>query len=248
MLRGEPGRASANRLLILTPETAGLMPGGACLRVEDFSRVRGEIASREAAAAAVVLSGWNGPEMTVESVDLGVRPALFSRETALAYDDALKGLRAADATRSVMSPEEMRRGAPGLARQAVDGRVRAQTLRTMVGAGPGTTPSGDDVIVGVLAGLRALGLDRQAAALALQLGPLIGNTTLASRHYLSAAIEGRFGEHVHRLVAALAHGEPTERTLENAALWGATSGTDLLFGLVATLVTSLNNGSIESAA
>ena len=241
-------RESTDTLLILTPETSGLMPGGACLGTTDFYRVRAEILSNETSASEVVLEGWDSRLTSAKRVDLVLHETHVSLESALVYEQALRDLSVADASPSVMSPDPIRRSAPALAQQAVSGSVRSETLRAMVGAGPGTTPSGDDVIVGVLAGLRVLGLGEQAASLSRRVAPLIHETTVASRHYLSAAADGRFGEHVHQLVAALSNGISTDHTLRRAASWGATSGTDLLVGLVATLVTSINTRSTESAA
>ena len=249
VLRDQATWDITDTLVILTAESSGLMPGGACLCAEDFFRVREEILACETAGNAAVLRGWDGRSTSVEPTDLVLHETHISPESALAYERALQALPVADAVAaSVMSPERVRRSAPALAQQAVDGRVRSEALRSMVGAGPGTTPSGDDVIVGVLAGLRALGLRAEADLLGHDVTPLLSTTTAASRHYLSAAIDGRFGEHVHHLVAALADGESPECTLRRAGEWGATSGTDLLVGLVATLVTSLTNTSIGSAA
>ncbi len=248
VLRASANGASADTLLILTPETSGLMPGGACLGADDFRRVRDEILSREPAGGDLIIERWDGRSTSAEPVDLVLHKTHVSLASALMYEQALRGLSVADAAPSVMSPDPFRRNAPVLAQQAVTGSVRSETLRAMVGAGPGTTPSGDDIIVGVLAGLRVLGLGEQAASLSRRVAPLIHETTVASRHYLSAAVDGRFGEHVHHIVAALGDGASPAHTLRRAASWGATSGTDLLVGLVATLVTSLNTRSTESAA
>jgi hypothetical protein len=147
-----------------------------------------------------------------------------------------------------MNPGPLRRQAPAIALHALCGVVPAEALRRMVGAGPGTTPSGDDIIVGVLAALNSLGLRENAAALSRQVAPLLSTTTVASRHYLKAAARGRFGEHVHQILDSLAAGAPAERTIGEAGRWGATSGVDLLIGLVSTLATFVNNRSSESAA
>lgn len=248
VLRDRASLESTHTLVIITPEKSGLMPGGCCLGTQDFRRVRGEVLSRATSANEAVLRGWDGPSTTVEPVDLVLHETHISADSVLVYEKAVGALLVADAAASVMSPNRIRRSAQALAQQAFFGSVRSEALRAMVGAGPGTTPSGDDVIVGVLAGLRVLGLRDQADSLGHDVTALLPQTTAASRHYLSAAIDGRFGEHVHELVAALVLGESAERTLGRAAQWGATSGTDLLVGLVATLVTSLTNRAIGSAA
>ena len=76
-------------------------------------------------------------------------------------------------------------------------------LRRLIGAGPGSTPAGDDVVVGVLAALRATGRDDAAAAIGRASCRLLDRTTSASRMYLSAAADGRFAERVHELVRGL---------------------------------------------
>lgn len=248
VLRDQASPKAADTLLTLTPETSGLMPGGVCLGVTDFHRVRREIQSRQLEGCEIVLAGWDRSSITLELVSLCLRGTPISREVVLRHEEALRDLLPADSSLSSMSPDPIRRKAPSLARQAIDGSVRTESLRAIVGAGPGTTPSGDDVLVGVLAGLRVLELDEQSAALVRGVTPLIPATTAASRHYLSAATEGRFGEHVHDLVTALAKGDSPAQTLRRAAGWGATSGTDLLVGFIATLAISLTDRSIESAA
>ncbi|MEO6943086.1 MAG: DUF2877 domain-containing protein [Lacisediminihabitans sp.] len=248
VLRDQVGHGTGNALLVVTSEMSGLMPGGICLRADDFRRIRNTILSRELFGSVVLLDGWDGRSTTADPVDLLLRYTPIPWKSVLVHELALHRVAFAGSVSSVMSPVPIRQSAPAFARQAIAGRLRTETLRAMIGAGPGTTPSGDDIIVGVLAGLRVLGLGERSAELSRRVTPLIPATTAASRHYLSAAIEGRFGEHVHQLVAALAGGDSTERTLGSAADWGATSGIDLLVGLVTTLVTSLNSQSIESAA
>jgi|GEM_PF-1650957 len=247
VLRDQANAQTADTLLTLTPETSGLMPGGVCLGVADFHRVRREIQSREPEGCEVVLAGWDSFSTTLEMVSLRLRGTPIAGAGVVQHEEALRDLLRADSSLSSMTPDPIRRKAPSLAQQAIDGSVRMESLRGIVGAGPGTTPSGDDVLVGVLAGLRVLELDQQSAALIRHITPLIPATTAASRHYLSAATEGRFGEHVHDLVTALAEGDSPAHTLRRAAGWGATSGTDLLVGLVATLAISLTHRSTESA-
>jgi hypothetical protein len=107
-------------------------------------------------------------------------------------------------------------------------------LGRLVGAGPGTTPTGDDLVVGLLAGLRATGDLPRARRLGEDVLGLLERTTRASRHELAAAADGRFGEALLDVVTALT--APTARAGELAsaaarlATWGASSGRDQAHG------------------
>jgi hypothetical protein len=107
-------------------------------------------------------------------------------------------------------------------------------LARLVGAGPGTTPTGDDLVVGILAGLHATGDLARAVHLGDELLGLLPRTTRASRHELAAAVDGRFGEALLDLVAELTTPEPHEGALAAAAArlatWGASSGRDQAHG------------------
>jgi Protein of unknown function (DUF2877) len=121
------------------------------------------------------------------------------------------------------------------------GKVVAQ----VVGCGPGTTPSGDDVLVGALGVLtspHAGGAGARAAeALRRALLPVLQTTTDLSAHLLRQASLGLFGRDLHDLIAAIlldvgqagspSHelGEKIRRVLDT----GATSGADLCEGLLA---------------
>lgn len=111
----------------------------------------------------------------------------------------------------------------------------------VVGRGPGATPSGDDIVAGVLFGLyqtttgaqrrrvRGLG-DRVVRAAA-------GRTTTVSRALLAQATRGRASESARQTLQALvapAATEPGARTDAAAALveTGHTSGADLLVGIL----------------
>ena len=105
----------------------------------------------------------------------------------------------------------------------------------LIGLGPGATPSGDDLLVGLAAGLAATdhpmarsfaaGVARQAA----------GMTTSVAESYLFHAGRLEFSERVHVGGAGGAHrpGARSWRAAVNAALaWGASSGADLMVGLL----------------
>jgi hypothetical protein len=106
-----------------------------------------------------------------------------------------------------------------------------------VGAGLGTTPAGDDVICGVLAGLDLLGLGDTHERLGAAVTPLLASTTRTSRHLLAAAIDGRYTEGLTALTAALASASaPAVRAaLGVLRRWGASSGLDQASGLAAAI-------------
>ncbi len=104
----------------------------------------------------------------------------------------------------------------------------------LIGLGPGATPSGDDLLVGLAAGLAISGhpLARPFAAGVASMAR--GRTTALAESFLLHAGDLEFAERVQRVAVALvgeAHGEM--RSAINATLaWGASSGADLLVGLL----------------
>jgi len=111
-----------------------------------------------------------------------------------------------------------------------------------VGHGPGSTPAGDDVLIGVLAVLKSAHSSAAGAAAADALGcallPLLAGTTDISGHLLRQALAGRFSRAVHELVAALIENAALERLtdkLQRVVETGATSGADMCVGLLAAV-------------
>lgn len=112
---------------------------------------------------------------------------------------------------------------------------------SMAGLGPGLTPAGDDFLAGVLFGL-ALTQDQQtdselgeiASMLLETAAPRTGEISAA---YLKAAYTGEVGERWHRLLAALAGGDPAaiEETAHALMQVGETSGADMLAGFITTM-------------
>ena len=106
----------------------------------------------------------------------------------------------------------------------------------LLGLGPGLTPSGDDLLVGLFAALWAvegrIGLGGPASErLLAEAGR---RTNAVSFTYLSYALEGWFSEPLHRLATRLAAGTPeeVERALAALGAQGATSGLDTALGAV----------------
>jgi hypothetical protein len=120
----------------------------------------------------------------------------------------------------------------------------ANRVGTLIGAGPGLTPSGDDVLCGVLLGLHLHphGSAGQVADLWQAVRPRLATTTSLSAALLREAVEGYAVEPVTRLLECLAApaapprdpGAVREAVGEVLAI-GHTSGADLLGGLAGCL-------------
>ncbi len=213
--------------LVVTSAAFGLAPGGMQLDAGEFTRLRAEAASGRTAFAH-----WRPHDVT--PVDLRVRRVRVDPDAVELLSAATEIRRHADA----LDPRPQRSTAPSLVRAVLAGEPLAGTVRRLVGAGPGSTPAGDDVVVGVLAALLATGRPDAAAAISREAMRLLDRTTSASRMYLSAAGDGRFAERVHELVLGLQDASSAASAVRSARTWGATSGLDLLSGILAVATTS----------
>lgn len=212
-------RRPDGKLLPLTTPGHGLVPGGVLLPDQhDFTRLAG-LARRGALELA-----WLRGASSVIVRDLRIWPGRLD----------------ADAAECVLAAATDHRSAPqrGLVSGLVaalcdrDRGLLAARLRTLVGSGPGSTPAGDDMIVGVLAVLHRCG-DRGHPALELLRSALPGQlsrTTMTSRHLLTAALEGGVADRVHHVLAGLDGVASVPGLLREASRWGATSGLDLVTG------------------
>lgn len=125
----------------------------------------------------------------------------------------------------------------------------------LVGAGPGLTPSGDDVLVGLLAALSRSGNAPWSTRIRSRLnGAIVRNvhrTTDISAHYLRLATQGVFGEPLTNLVDAVVASAPRydvqSRTRAVLSV-GATSGADALVGVILGLTATLDYSSNKKAA
>jgi hypothetical protein len=111
-------------------------------------------------------------------------------------------------------------------------------VRRTTGRGPGLTPSGDDVLVGILAVLTAPGVTarcgRVAARLRAALAPTLPTTTEISRALLRQASQGHVSRPVWELTSAVLSGNPAVSFTQARAdvlATGATSGGDTCAGL-----------------
>lgn len=106
------------------------------------------------------------------------------------------------------------------------------SLATLIGLGPGLTPSGDDFVGGALVALHTLGEHERAAALAAWLRPQIHRTHPISAAHLAAACEGLAGEALHACIDDIANARDPRAGLERIAAIGHTSGWDALAGVL----------------
>ena len=182
---------------------------------------------------------WRG-ELPAAAVDLAVP------EVAGAWRAAWRALqhgrpRLDQAEVSLLSRAVDRQGVR-LARAARDLQPdkAAGVVGCLIGCGPGLTPSGDDLIVGFLAGLwSTTGHDpaRRAflAALCAAVAAASAATGDISRAYLAHAVHGRFAEPLTTLVRHIGEGAAVanvEVATMAALRMGHTSGADGVFGLL----------------
>jgi uncharacterized protein DUF2877 len=120
-----------------------------------------------------------------------------------------------------------------VALEAGDRTQAAEVAARLVGLGPGLTPSGDDVLVGIEAALRALARP-SAGFLALAMDDVEWRTTAVAATLLRHAAAGEFAERLHSLLAALlgSDDDAIPAAIDRAVAWGATSGSDCLLGVL----------------
>ncbi len=112
----------------------------------------------------------------------------------------------------------------------------------LVGLGPGLTPSGDDVLAGLLLALRLLGGAIRGGTRAVWLADWLGaavtsdagdRTTSVSATLLYCAARGQAAAEVAAVLRAFAGQEPAGRAAARLLATGHTSGADLAWGLAA---------------
>ncbi len=116
----------------------------------------------------------------------------------------------------------------------------ALAVRRTVGRGPGLTPAGDDVLVGIFSvlasGSAASACAQAASRLTKALMPVIHTTSDVSRHLLRQAGRSLPGRALHDLGRAVIEGASHEvltDALDRVLETGCTSGADACLGLAA---------------
>ena len=120
-----------------------------------------------------------------------------------------------------------------------DSMAALEAARPLLGLGPGLTPSGDDFLVGFLAGLRSLpGRTTKRERFLCQFGNELGKlaaivTNEVAGTFVAHAGRGHFTESIVSLGRALAHGTGLTFAAQTLLSFGASSGADTLVGIIA---------------
>ena len=128
--------------------------------------------------------------------------------------------------------------------RALDGEQAARQVDRLIGWGEGLTPAGDDLLIGLLAGLDAQVRGDEARRrfhgwLAALLASRTERTTPIAAHYLRLAANGHYTEPLIRLRTALLcedGDDVVDAALRSALDVGATSGADTVSGLLSGLL------------
>jgi hypothetical protein len=143
--------------------------------------------------------------------------------------------------RAASGPIDMlRRELPGVLASGTWSRdaIRAATL--LAGLGPGLTPSGDDLIGGIMLALSATGHDGLRDALWAFLEPELDALTVPiSAMHLSAAADGMGHVTLHVLRDCILAGDVPAGAVSDLAGIGHTSGWDAAAGIVLGLTAAL---------
>jgi len=260
-------RLEDNHLLTLIAPGEGDLPQGIRLDApEDFSFeafqvgepgvCKASILSFERSSLTVQLSGarrWKCdlPAQAGRTGSPTCLPAWWNLVwTAL---NARQRLSKAEIIADELLDESPRAGVPHRAGKAMRELVEAtrqydlkpSAVEALIGLGSGLTPSGDDLLVGYLAGLWCTVQDKdERTRFVLKLGKniidLSSRTNDISRTYLYHAAQGQVSSRLADLAEAICRGEKPERLSEvgEAAMKvGHTSGMDAVTGLLIGLGT-----------
>jgi len=156
---------------------------------------------------------------------------------------ALQALRAASTRRPGLDEHAGRAAPAALAACCATGDApgAAEAVRRLLGLGPGLTPSGDDMVAGLMLALRLLGA-AMAEAMALWLADRLAamvtrhardRTTPVSAALLHCAARGQGSPEVAGVLRALGGLEPAPAAVARLLAVGHTSGADLAWGLSA---------------
>ena len=170
-----------------------------------------------------------------------LRPALEARRPAEGLAPLLPSL--LDGGAPAPASPLLRAAAPGIA--ALDGWLRGRAgapvpgaVGSLIGLGPGLTPSGDDLLGGCLIALRRTGRRRQAEALGdAVLAPAQAATGRISRAHLACAVQGLGAAALHDTLEAVVAGGDAGAALVALDGVGHCSGWDALVGAVLALRT-----------
>ncbi len=249
------------RILTIALDAVGGLPNGlsvSSLIPLDRTDVRpgmavladGSSVSIPAASLAISLStatGWSPTIAVLSQPSACERSALAARALELAAANApriglgplLIALAAGLSSSATRLVETTAAALANLIEALQAGQVARAVERAvpLVGLGPGATPSGDDLLVGLAAGLLATAHPLASPFAARLAAAAAGRTTALAETYLWHAGRGEFAERVQRTAAAVLGGDVIETgsAINDCMAWGASSGADLLVGMLVGL-------------
>jgi hypothetical protein len=139
------------------------------------------------------------------------------------------------------SPLSQRMSSPVMqlisATEQFDVKTSIQAAQNMIGLGPGVTPSGDDILIGFLAGLWSLAGGNQPLlsfihSFGSALVQIATQTSEISRTYLYHATQGQFSSSLSNLAEAIARHGIVKQAAQIAMRLGHSSGMDSVTGLL----------------
>ncbi len=121
--------------------------------------------------------------------------------------------------------------------ERMDMEASLQAAQKMIGLGPGVTPSGDDILIGFLAGLWSLAGENPMRLSFIQsfgsaLSSITTQTNEISRTYLYHAARGQVASSLSNLAGAIAKGGEVSQPAQSAMRVGHSSGMDSVTGLL----------------
>lgn len=117
-----------------------------------------------------------------------------------------------------------------------DAAAMQRQVETLLGLGVGLTPSGDDVLGGLAAGLFLGGVPETRNSFVSVLREVLrqeGRTTEFSAHALRCIVDGEIPEIIHNVARDIGEREESdvERAMATLLSYGSTSGTEIALGL-----------------
>jgi hypothetical protein len=253
-------RLEDNHLLTLMATGEGDLPQGIRLEApEDFSfeafqvgepaACKENILSFERSSLTVQLSGARRWKCDLPGAGRTGSPTYISAWTFVWQAlNARQRRSKAEIIAAELLLESAPTGVPRKAGEGIRGLIDAtrryemnpSAVEALIGLGSGLTPSGDDLLVGYLAGLWCTVQDKdERARFVLKLGKniidLSSKTNDISRTYLYHAAQGQVSSRLAELAEGICYGEDRERlgeVAEAAFKVGHTSGMDTVTGLL----------------
>jgi len=121
--------------------------------------------------------------------------------------------------------------------EELDIQAASRAADKLIGLGPGVTPSGDDILIGFLAGLWSTrGHNQEQLAFIHSFGKRLiqsaRKTCEISRTYIFHAVRGQFSKSLSLIAEAIANAEGVEQAMVTAMRVGHFSGQDSVTGLL----------------